>query len=401
MASAKPPRKRDFKSTVENAKALTTVLAMEAESVFGRRTARVLGVVALFVVVVALFWVFLHWYISPDDAKERQGLALVLAISLGGIAAIVGLYFTRQTLLTTRKLDEDRAREAALRACLEQLRELVTDDKWDNENQAGRTLRQLAQADVLSVPGTLDGPRKRILVRFMYESKLANKENPKNLDLSWADLGKADLNNSKLPNAALSGVRLGGANLSHADLSEANLSHADLFEANLSWADLREADLSSAKLDDADLRRADLKEANLRSARGWRAKLTLADFRKADLSGADLSGAYALSPEFSGANLAEANLSIATLTGANLRDANLSRADIAGANLNEAVLRKANLEGANLDRANLSGAFLLGVRLLTQEQLEAANGNEETQLPPHLKPPVHWSVESDEQADEV
>ena len=263
MVSAKPPRKRDFKSAVEDAKALATVLAMKAESVFERRTARVLGVVAFFVVGVALFLVFLHWYISPDDAKERQGLALVLAISLGGIAAMVGLYFTRQTLLATRKVEEDRAREAALRACLEQLRELVTDAKWDEEDPAGRTLRQLAQADVLSVPGTLDGPRKRILVRFMYESKLANKENPRNLDLSWADLGKVDLNNSKLPNAALSGVRLGGANLSNADLSKANLSGANLRQAKLGFADLNCADLSRA-----DLRGADLSEADLQGAKG-------------------------------------------------------------------------------------------------------------------------------------
>jgi hypothetical protein len=263
VVSAKPPRKRDFKSAVEDAKALATVLAMKAESVFERRTARVLGVVAFFVVGVALFLVFLHWYISPDDAKERQGLALVLAISLGGIAAMVGLYFTRQTLLATRKVEEDRAREAALRACLEQLRELVTDAKWDEEDPAGRTLRQLAQADVLSVPGTLDGPRKRILVRFMYESKLANKENPRNLDLSWADLGKVDLNNSKLPNAALSGVRLGGANLSNADLSKANLSGANLRQAKLGFADLNCADLSRA-----DLRGADLSEADLQGAKG-------------------------------------------------------------------------------------------------------------------------------------
>ena len=171
---------------------------------------RVLGVVAFFVVGVALFLVFLHWYISPDDAKERQGLALVLAISLGGIAAMVGLYLTGQQLRITRDLEETRAREVALRACLEQLRELVTDGEWDKDEPAGRTLRQLAQAEVLSVLGTLDGPRKRILVRFLYESKLLNKNNP-TLDLSGADLRNADLNNHTLPSIALPGVRLGGA----------------------------------------------------------------------------------------------------------------------------------------------------------------------------------------------
>ena len=263
MANAKPPQKRDLNAVVEDARALATVLAAYAELVLGKRAARVLGVVALFAVVVALLLVLLNWFISPDTAQERQGLALVLAISLGGIAAMVGLYLTGQQLRITRDLEETRAREVALRACLEQLRELVTDAKWDEEDPAGRTLRQLAQADVLSVPGTLDGPRKRILVRFMYESKLANKENPRNLDLSWADLGKVDLNNSKLPNAALSGVRLGGANLSNADLSKANLSGANLRQAKLGFADLNCADLSRA-----DLRGADLSEADLQGAKG-------------------------------------------------------------------------------------------------------------------------------------
>jgi len=40
MADNKPNQKRDFKTVVEDARALATVLAMEAESVFGRRTAR-------------------------------------------------------------------------------------------------------------------------------------------------------------------------------------------------------------------------------------------------------------------------------------------------------------------------------------------------------------------------
>jgi len=44
MSDNKPNQKRDFKTAVEDAKALATVLAMEAESVFGRRTARVSGV---------------------------------------------------------------------------------------------------------------------------------------------------------------------------------------------------------------------------------------------------------------------------------------------------------------------------------------------------------------------
>jgi hypothetical protein len=32
----------------------------------------------------------------------------------------------------------------------------------------------------------------------------------------------------------------------------------------------------------------------------------------------------------------------------------------------------------------------------TQEQINQANGDGDTQLPPHLKPPAHWGVKMDE-----
>jgi uncharacterized protein YjbI with pentapeptide repeats len=86
------------------------------------------------------------------------------------------------------------------------------------------------------------------LVRFLYESKLADQRNPKKLDLSGADLRKADLIDSRLPHAALSDVRLGGANLSKADLSYANLSEANLYSANLSGANLSGATVTEEQL---------------------------------------------------------------------------------------------------------------------------------------------------------
>jgi uncharacterized protein YjbI with pentapeptide repeats len=229
-------RKPDFRRVVADAKLLATGLAEEAESVLGRRTARILGVVALSAVVVALLLVLLNWFISPNTAQERQGLAVVLAISLGGIAAIVGLYFTRQ-------LEADRVREAALRGCLEQLGGLITQKEWSTRDKKGETddtLRNLARAQAVSVLGTLDGARKRILIRFLYESRLLDKDTPA-IDLNRADLRDADLSDLTLSNASFSGVRLMGADLSGANLSEANLSEANLSEANLSGANLKGA----------------------------------------------------------------------------------------------------------------------------------------------------------------
>lgn len=221
----------------------------------------ILGIVAALVVVVV--FVGLYWFISPSTAQERQGFALVLALSLGGIAAIAGLYFTRQTLLTTREIEETRAREVALRACLEQLGRVLTDDKWSDQTQAGETLRNLARAETLSVLGSLDGPRKRILVRFLYESRLLNVRNPM-VDLSGADLREADLSRSNLPRASLCGVRLRGANLFRATLSGSDLSGSDLRDlsngklvrTNLSRVNLLLANLSDTDLSGVDLRTA-------------------------------------------------------------------------------------------------------------------------------------------------
>ena len=227
-------------------------------------TRRAIIIAAL--VIVGVF-VGLLLFISPETDKQKQGVALVLAIGTGGIAAFVGLYLTGQQLRTTRELEEDRAREAALRACLEQLGRLLTDTKWNptkqasnSDNQASNTLRNLARAEALSVLGSLDGLRKRILVRFLYESGVLNKDNP-TVVLSGADLRWAELKGSQLPNAALSGVRLGGANLSNADLSDANLSNADLSEANLKDANLRNANLNDANLSGATVSEEQLQAA--------------------------------------------------------------------------------------------------------------------------------------------
>src|SRR5215218_298741 len=94
------------------------------------------------------------------------------------------------------------------------------------------------------------------------------------------------------------------------------------------------------------------------------------------------------------------DLSKTNLSGAVLSEALLSGADLSSV----AVLSEANLSGALLYGADLSGAALYGANLsgtnLTQEQLEQAEGDENTQLPSHLKPPEHWSGKTDEQPEE-
>jgi uncharacterized protein YjbI with pentapeptide repeats len=87
----------------------------------------------------------------------------------------------------------------------------------------------------------------------------------------------------------------------------------------------------------------------------------------------------------------------ADLVGARLRGADLSGADLRGAHLIGADLRGADLTAADLIGADLRGADLGGADLgrslfVTQAQLEAASGDDDTRLPPSLTRPAHWST---------
>ncbi len=66
----------------------------------GRRTVRVIGVTALFVVVVFLLFLVLNWYVAPTKTTGRKDLVSVLAQILGGAALLSGIYFTWRTLRT-------------------------------------------------------------------------------------------------------------------------------------------------------------------------------------------------------------------------------------------------------------------------------------------------------------
>jgi Pentapeptide repeats (8 copies) len=93
--------------------------------------------------------------------------------------------------------------------------------------------------------------------------------------------------------------------------------------------------------------------------------------RKKDRNGADLIGA--------------------NLKGADLRGANLRGAYLIGANLEGADLRLADLIGADLRDADLTAADLTESIFLTQSQINAAQGDVYTKLPPSLIHPPHWS----------
>ena len=95
-------------------------------------------------------------------------------------------------------------------------------------------------------------------------------------------------------------------------------------------------------------------------------------------------------PDHRGADLTGARLAHADLAGASLRGARLIGADLSRANLS-----LADLTGADLRAASLHGADLARSLFLTQSQLDAADGDASTKLPPSLTRPAHWSPPAD------
>lgn len=175
-----------------------------------------------------------------------------------------------------REIATDRLQEAALQAYYDKMTELLLKENL-REAPAGEEVISIARSRTRATLRSLDNVRKGLLVEFLHEARLIEKENPI-IRLGVADLTGIELMGANLSGANLAGANLGGANLSATDLSKAKLSGADLSAADLSQADLSGASLSGAQL----------AEANLCGVHLSRANLVGADLKDADLRGARL-----------------------------------------------------------------------------------------------------------------
>ena len=161
-------------------------------------------------------------------------------------------------------------------------------------------IRSVLRARTLTVLRMLDGERKGLLLRFLYQTKLINSERLV-IDLSGADLSYANLSGSDegdnrdrtfLSYLSLSKAHLYGANLSNANLKEAKLSetiliNADLSNANFTDAHLMYANLSLATMKGTILKNTNLLGANLTLAKGLTKKQLSEAFSLMDTIGID------------------------------------------------------------------------------------------------------------------
>jgi len=225
-------RKPDFRTALEDVKALATVLVMKLQSVLGRRlklrSPAVLAAIGVVVTLVLALVVVMALLQTGDANAVSDNAALIGAlVALGGVftAQMVSIALDDRRTQEARDLEAQRAHEAALQNYFEQVGELLI-EKPLRRASPGDNLSTVVRAQTLSVLEGLDPDRKRILLSFLYESGLIYER--------------------KLV-VSLVAANLREANLRGANLREADLGGAYLREASLGGADLREADLSDAQ----------------------------------------------------------------------------------------------------------------------------------------------------------
>jgi hypothetical protein len=163
-----------------------------------------------------------------------------------------------------RQIAEDRVREQALQTYLGRMSDLLLHEKL-SELDGGEKARTIARALTLTVLLGLDGKRKGLVLRFIYENKLIGGGEAI-IDLSTADFTHAELQSAYLVKAHLRQANLKGADLSEAELRDAKLIQANLTDANLTRASLRSADVSGANLGNAKLNKANLSRTDFSGA---------------------------------------------------------------------------------------------------------------------------------------
>ena len=166
------------------------------------------------------------------DLIEKLGVP-VLVVVIGGGLALSAQRAGRRTEDEHERTTE-RAREATLREYLDRISDLILNHDLICTS-GDSSVRAVAQARTLGALRGLNGPRKGILVRFLYGCQLIKTENPI-ISLNGADLKGADLSSGEL-----TGCNLSGANLRDADFYDTDLAKADLSQSVVDEEQLRDA----------------------------------------------------------------------------------------------------------------------------------------------------------------
>ncbi len=170
-------------------------------------------------------------------------LQLLAALAIPVVVGFGAAWFTAQQGKVSARENTDNQREAALQAYIDKLSELLLKEHLGCElpstkgelTQKEEEVRKIARVRTLTALEQLDGKRKRIILLFLHESELIDKDKTI-IALNGANLDGADLNAAYLEGANLDGVSLKRTDLTAAYLHAASLHGAIIDKAFLDYA---------------------------------------------------------------------------------------------------------------------------------------------------------------------
>lgn len=220
-----------------------------------RRTPIEVAAIVAVLVIPILIWAAYagHWqwtgfpaYLSPAHPKEQEfdrGKTLWDWLQLLIIPAALGLatvwYNARQTRRADLLANDNRAEEA-LTTYVERISELLLQHHLTGIEDAD--VRAVARARTLMALRNLNEHRKVILLRFLYDSRLIDREH------RVIDLRGANLNGIVIRDTHLAVIDLSGAKVRFADLEGCNLEQAILKGVDFAGTNLRRTNLRAAVL---------------------------------------------------------------------------------------------------------------------------------------------------------
>jgi Pentapeptide repeats (8 copies) len=234
-----------------------------------------------------------------------QGIA-AFAIPVSVVALLVGVNQFKQQQKDAASQALNQQYQATLNNYINDISALTLYNKLSHP-PPGSPVGAIAVARTDTAVRNLDGARKGILIRYLWEAGLIRGPRP-----------VVYLHNVNLDGAVFTNAYLYGANLSTDSLDQADFYGADLHGADLRWAHLNGATLIRADLSCYNGNQIDY-AAGLGGAARIENLLAQEDLRSlgcTDLTNATLKGA-----DLSRANLIGANLSGASMAGAKLTGA--------------------------------------------------------------------------------
>jgi uncharacterized protein YjbI with pentapeptide repeats len=230
-------------------------------------------------------------FVAHHGGEQSAGWEIMkfLAIPLAtGLAVASFAYITKRNELV---LAEANRQESDLDTYVAAICDTIRDQKLSEAREADKThIRIAARTRTLTTLRLLDGRRRGILLRFLYEAHLLEYHKKVSDGSITAERGLICLRE-----ADLRGAKLRGSILNRADLRGALLEEADLREAKLRGVNFGRSAHEQQLIDNQGYVPIDIRGADL----------TNADLCRAVLSGADLRGALLRRANFHGADLTD------------------------------------------------------------------------------------------------